>query len=201
MLRNPFARRPAPSAPASLTRTYADVVEVMRYDRGMDVMPFAIAYRLKPPFVDPSGPEPNIALLDAEAEIDAFMEVLHSPIILGDRGKPAWPPLHQWNETPSGLMAEPFIAAFYHPDDENAGWPELIISAYSPTMLARGAHDVGELARGRYAFEQFQPGGKRAYVEKLAALDIKGPLLFIDGKLPFSLVEMLNPRKPDGSDQ
>ncbi len=196
MLRNLFAKRQAPPEP-----TYADMFEVMRYDRGMDVMPYAIAYRLKLPFLDATGPAPNFALLDTDAEIDAFMEVLHGPMIFEPSGKPVWPPLYRWNETPSALMAEPFISAFYHPDDENTGWPELIVSAYPPAMFARGTHAVGELARGRYAFEQFQPGGKREYVEKLAVLDVDGPRIFIDGKVPFSLVEMLNPRKPGSSDQ
>lgn len=198
MLRDLFAKR-RPTPPAA--PTYTDMFEVMRYDRGMDVMPYAIAYRLKPPFVDPTGPEPNFALLDTEHEIDAFMGMLNSPMTFEPSGKPAWPPLHQWNETPSLLMAEPFISAFYYPDDESAGWPELIVSAYPPAMLARGAHDVGELARGRYAFEQFKPGGKRHYVEKLAALNTSGPRVFIDGKVPFSMIELLNRRQPGSSDQ
>lgn len=198
MLRNLFGSRPSPP-PA--TPTYADMFEVMRYDRGMDVMPYAVAYRLKPPFVDPTGPEPNFALLDTESEIEAFMDVLHSPMILQPSGKPVWPPLHRWNETPSALMAGSFISAFYYPDDENAGWPELIVSAYSPTMLTTGAYDVSEMARGRYAFEQFEPGGKQRYVEKLAAIKTSGPRVFIDGKVPFSMVELLNPRHPGSSDQ
>lgn len=198
MWRNRFARRRS-SFPENAT--YANTIDIMRYDRGMDVMPFAIAYRLKPPFIDPIGPEPYFALLDTDAEIDAFMDVLHSRVIVDPSGKPVWPPLSRWNEIPSALMAEPFIAHFYLPDDESAGWPELIVSAYSPSMLASGMHDVGELARGRYAFEQFKPGGKRVYVEKLASLNIDGPSVFIDGKLPFSMVEMLNPRRPGRSFQ
>lgn len=198
MLRNPFIKRDptSPQDPA-----YADMFEVMRYDRGMDVMPYAIAYRLKPSFVDPTGPEPSFALLDTEAEIDTFMDALHSPIVFGPASEPAWPPLQQWNETPSALMAEPFISAFYYPDDETAGWPSLIVSAYPPSLVARGGPDVAELARGRYAFEQFQPADKHRYVEKLAVLETSGPRVFIDGKVPFSMVEMLNPRKPGSTTQ
>lgn len=100
MLRNPFTKHKPTSPPDP---TYADMFEIMRYDRGMDVMPYAIAYRLTPPFVDPTGPEPSFALLDTEAEIDAFMDVLHSPIVFEPSGKPAWPPLQQWHETPRPL--------------------------------------------------------------------------------------------------
>jgi len=95
MLRNPFTK---PKPTSSPNPTYTDMFEIMRYDRGMDVMPYAIAYRLKPPFVDPTGPEPNIALLDTEAEIDAFMDVLHSPIVFEPSGKPAWPLLQQMEQ-------------------------------------------------------------------------------------------------------
>ncbi len=74
MLRNPFTTRgPYPST----SQTYADVFEVMRYDRASDVLPYAIAYRPKPPHLDPSGPEPYFALLDSEAEFEAFWDALY----------------------------------------------------------------------------------------------------------------------------
>ena len=197
MLRNLFAKRRSPT-PAP---TYADMFEVMRYDRGMDVMPYAIAYRLKPPFLDRSGSDPNFALLDTESEIEAFMDVLRRPMISQPSGVPVWPPLQQWNDAPSRLMAEPMISAFYYPDDEKAGWPELVVWAYSPAILATGQLKNAGLARGRYAFEQFPSSDKKRYVEMAAAIEVNGPRIFIDGKVPFSMVEMLNPRQPGSSDQ
>lgn len=198
MLHNLFAKhrspRPAP--------TYADMFEIMRYDRGMDVMPYAIAYRLKPPFVDPTGPEPSFALLDTEAEIDAFMDVLHSPIVVEPSGKPAWPPLQQWNETPSALMADTVLVSFAYPDDETQDWPFLQLFAVPPAMFAAGKARPENTVRGRYNFRQFPPEEKGRYVRELSDARAKtgGTDVFISGKVPVSLVDLLNPRKP-GSDQ
>lgn len=47
--------------------------EIMRYDRGMDVMPYAIGVRLRPPLTDPSGSEPTFVLLDSDVEVEEFM--------------------------------------------------------------------------------------------------------------------------------
>lgn len=195
-MHNPFAKRRA----SSPLLTYADLFEMVRYDRGMDVMPYAIAYRPKPPLTDPTGPEPCFTLLDSEAEVGAFLSVFNGPALI-EVGAVSVAPLLRWNDQPSGLMADSFIAAFYYPDDETAGWPELIVSAYSPGMIAGKLPGTAELARGRYAFEQFEQGGKHRYVERLAALQTSGPKVFIDGKVPFSMVDMLNPRQPGNSDQ
>lgn len=194
-MRNPFDKRRAPSALLS----YADLFEIMRYDRGMDVMPYAIAYRPRPPLTDPTGPEPCFTLLDSDTEVGAFLSVFNRPALI-ESGAVSVAPLLRWNDQPSALMADSFIAAFYYPEDENAGWPELIVSAYSPSMIVGKLPGTAELARGRYAFEQFEPGGKHRYVERLAALPTSGPKVFIDGKVPFSMVDMLNPRRL-GNDQ
>ena len=195
-MRNPFARRRA----SSPLLAYADLFEMMRYDRGMDVMPYAIAFRPKPPLVDPTGPAPCFTLLDNEAEVAAFLSVFNGPALI-QSGAVSDAPLMRWNDQPSVLMADSFIAAFYYPDDEAAGWPELIVSAYSPAMIAGKLPGTAELARGRYAFEQFEPGGKHRYVDRLAALPTSGPKVFIDSKVPFSMMDMLNPRRAGGSDQ
>ena len=46
-----------------------------------------------------------------------------------------------------------------------------------------------------------EPADKRRYVEQLEALETSGPRVFINGKVPVSLVEMLNPRNPGSADQ
>lgn len=192
MLRRLFAKR---EAQPSGSWTYADVFEVMRYDRASDVLPYAIAYRPKPPHVDPSGPEPHFALLDSEAEVEAFMEVLNDPLVFEPSGAIATAPLHQWNEKPTTLMAEVPFAAFYHPDDESQDWPVMQLFAVSPAMLAGGSCKPQDIARGRYAFRQFPASEKQLYVDETVASQKAGPRVFINGKLPFSLVDVLNPRK------
>lgn len=191
MLRNLFAKRDA--QPPSWT--YADVFEVMRYDRATDVMPFAVAYRPKPPHVDPSGPEPHFALLDSEAEVAAFTKVLNGPLVFEPSGAVATAPLHQWNEKPTTLMADVPVAAFYYPDDESQDWPLMQVVAASPAMLASGVYRPEDVARGRYAFRQFPASEKQRIVDELVASQAAGPRIFVNGKLPSGMTGVLNPRK------
>lgn len=179
--------------------TYADVFEVMLYDRGMDVMPFAIGYRPRPPVVDLTGPEPSFALLDSEDEVSAFMAVLNEQIVIDEQGRVSTDPLGRWNATPSLLIAELPIYAFAYPDDETKNWPYLQLAAYPPQWLASRVVDKAQIARGRYGFRQFDPSEKPARVAELQEAMAKsaGVNVFIGGKVPFSVVDALNPRPGD----
>ena len=198
MLRNWFTRQnaqPSAPAPAPASQTYADVVEVMRYDRASDVMPFAVACRPKPPHVGAWGSEPYFALLDSEAEVAAFMEALNRPLVFELSGKVAMAPLHRWNGKPTTLMADVSITAFYYPDDESQGWPFMQLLAASPAMLASSVYRPEDIVRGRYAVRQFHPSEKQRLVDELMASQAAGPRIFVNGKLPSGMASVLNPRK------
>lgn len=198
MLHNLFAkRRSPPPAP-----TYADMFEIMRYDRGMDVMPYAIGLRPRPPLTDPSGPEPTFVLLDSGVEVEAFMAAFNGPMAFDRPDVISWEPLLRWNETPSTLMADTVLVSYAYPDDETQDWPFLQLFAVPPAMFAAGKARPEDTVRGRYNFRQFPPEEKGRYVRELSEARAKagGTDVFINGKLPVSLVDLLNPRKP-GSDQ
>lgn len=194
MLRGPKGV-PEPSAFSTPT-TYADLFELMRYDRGMDVMPYMIGFRPKPPLVDPSGPEPNFAILDTDAEVADFMATFSGPIPGDPTGAVSVTPLLSWNERPSALMAQLMVTSFYHPDDENAGWPFLQVFALPADAFASGEIRPEQTARGRYNFRQFPPEDKERYAIELheARARKEGGDILIGGKVPFSVVEAFNPR-------
>lgn len=191
MLRNPFARR---EAQPSGSWTYADVFEVMRYDRATDVLPYAIAYRPKPPHVDPSGPEPHFALLDSEAEFEAFWDVMNGPLVFEPSGAVAVAPLNQWNEKPSRFTTELSLTSFYHPDDESQDWPVMWLRALTSAELVEGLLQPEDTKRGRYAVLQFPLSEKQRFMDQLVASSSAGPLIFINGKVPGSVFNVLNPR-------
>ena len=125
---------PQPSLPPAPT-AYSDLFELMRYDRGLDVMPYMIGFRPKLPLVDPTGPEPNFAILDTDAEVADFLTTFAGPILADPTGAVSVTPLLSWNEKPSALMAQLMVTSFYHPDDENAGWPSFRSSHCQPMRL------------------------------------------------------------------
>lgn len=188
-------KAPEPSGPPSPT-TYADLFELMRYDRGMDAMPYMIGFRPKPPLIDPTGPEPNFAILDTDAEVADFLATFAGPISLGPTGAVSVTPLLSWNEAPSAIMAQLMVTSFYHPDDENAGWPFLQVFALPADAFASGEIRPDQTARGRYNFLQFPPEDKERYAIELHEARAKsaGGDIFISGKVPFSVVDALNPR-------
>lgn len=183
--------------------TYADLFEIMRYDRCADTMPYMIGFRPKPPLVDPTGPEPNFAILDTDVEVEDFMRAFNGPIPIDPPGVVSVVPLLQWNEAPSALMAQMLFMSFYHPDDETQGWPFLQVFALSPDVFARGDIKPEQTARGRYGFQQFPPEDKERYAREFheARADGPGGDIYIGGKLPFSMIDMLNPRPPKGKMQ
>lgn len=67
--------------------------EIMRYDRGMDVMPYAIGVRLRPPLTDPPGSEPTFVLLDSDVEVEEFMAAFNGPVAFDRPGAISWEPL------------------------------------------------------------------------------------------------------------
>jgi len=69
-------------------------------------------------------------------------------------------------------------------------------------MFAAGKARSENTVRGRYNFRQFPPEEKDPYVRALSEARAKagGTDVFINGKLPVSLIDLLNPRK-SGSDQ
>ncbi len=194
-----FSRSPS-AIPIELT--YKDVFEVMRYNRGMDAMPYAVGYRPKPPVVDPTGPEPNFALLETAAEVEAFMAALNLPLVMEPHHGPDRPavislvPLAAWNEMPSSLMAELMLIGFYHPDDETKDWPLLQIFGLPPDMFISGVATSANTVRGRYNFRQFPPKDKEIYVAELQERRSNTGVsdIFIIGELPFSVLNALNPR-------
>lgn len=190
---------PSPLPPP---RTYADLFDMMRYDRSMDLMPYAIGLRPRPPLIDPSGPEPTFVLLDTDAEVKAFMATFNEPIEFDRPGVISWEPLLRWNDTPSALMADTVLVSFAYPDDETQGWPFLQLFAVPPAMFMAGKIRPQDTVRGRYNFRQFSPEEKERYVRELsdARAQAGGVDVFIGGKMPISMVEMLNSRK-SGDDQ
>ena len=114
----------------------------------------------------------------------------------------SWEPLLRWNATPSALMADTVLVSYAYPDDETQDWPFLQLFAIPPAMFAAGKAKAEDTVRGRYNFRQFPPEQKDQYVRELSEARAKagGTDVFINGKLPVSLVDLLNPRKP-GSDQ
>ena len=191
-----------PSVPPAPT-TYADLFELMRYDRGMDVMPYMIGFRPKPPVVDPTGSEPNFAILDTDAEVADFLATFAGPILDDPTGSVSVTPLLSWNEKPSALMAQLMVTSFYHPDNENAGWPFLQVFALSADAFASGEIRPDQTARGRYNFRQFPPEDKERYAIELheARARKDGGDILICGKVPFSVVDVFNPRSGDTKTQ
>lgn len=186
----------APSIPPTPTN-YADLFELMRYDRGMDVMPYMIGFRPKPPLVDPTGAEPNFAILDTDAEVADFLTTLAGPILADSTGAVSVTPLLSWNDRPSALMAQLMVTSFYHPDDENAGWPFLQVFALPADAFASGAIRPHQTARGRYNFRQFPPEDKERYAIELHEARARkgGSDILIGGEVPFSVVDAFNPRR------
>lgn len=188
---------PEPSASPAPT-TYADLFELMRYDRAMDVMPYMIGFRPKPPLVDPDGPEPNFAILDTDTEVADFMATFAGPIPDDPTGAVSITPLLRWNEAPSALMAQLMVTSFYHPEDENAGWPFLQVFALPADAFAAGTIRPDQTARGRYNFRQFPPEDKERYAIELHEARARkgGGDILVGGKVPFSVADAFNPR-PD----
>jgi len=183
------ARGTTPRAP-----TYRDIFEVMRYDRGMDVMPYAYAYRPYNRALDPTGPEPNFTMLDTPAEVEAFLQALDQPLVYERPGVISPAPLDRWNQLPAQLSAAMTIAALYYPDDESKDWPFLQVVAVGPEQLASGHVKATDIARGRYAFRQFLPHEKRKIVEEMASR--QDSTIFIEGKLPDGMANTFNPAPP-----
>ena len=165
-------------------------------------MPYMIGFRPKPPLVDPTGPEPNFAILDTQAEVEDFMRIFNGLITVDPPGVVTIGPLMRWNEAPSALMAQMLIMSFYHPNDKTQGWPFLQVFALPPDIFAHGDVRPDQTARGRYNFRQFPPEDKEQYAREFhdARADRPGDI-HIGGKLPFSMIEMLNPRPPKGNMQ
>jgi len=175
--------------------------EIMRYDRGMDVMPYAIGVRLRPPLTDPSGSEPTFVLLDSDVEVEEFMAAFNGPVAFDRPGAISWEPLLRWNDAEHAYGGYgPCLLRLSRRRDAKLALPATL---RCPTrMFAAGKARSENTVRGRYNFRQFPPEEKYPYVRELSEARAKagGTDVFINGKLPVSLVDLLNPRKP-GSDQ
>jgi hypothetical protein len=185
--------------------TYADLFEVMHYGRPLDVLPYIISFRVRPPLVDPSGPEPYFVLLDTDEERTAFETALQSPLQGDSLGRLSLDPLLQWNEQPAQLTADELFTSPYYPPDDAIGWPFLWVVAFpsdarsGPAIEGLRAAGEGQPARNRYEYRQMPMSERFAFMEQIAR---RGNLTILSGPewKNFPFLEVMN-RRPPGRSQ
>jgi hypothetical protein len=185
--------------------TYADLLEVMHYGRPVDVLPYLVSFRLRPPHIDPNGPEPYFALLDTDEERAAFEATLQSPLQGDSLGRLSLDPLLQWNEQPAQLTADELFHSPYYPPDHAIDWPFLWLVAFPSD--ARSGHAIDRLTaageelpeRNRYLYQQMPMSERSAFMDQIARIGnqtiLSGP-----GWKDFPFLDVMN-RRPPGRSQ
>jgi len=186
-------------------RTYADLLEVMHYGRPVDVLPYVISFRVRPPHIDPNGPEPYFVLLDTDEERAAFEAALQSPLQGDSLGRLSLDPLLQWNEQPAQLTADELFDSPYYPPDDAVGWPFLWVRALPSDARTAEAIDrlraagEGLPARNRYEYRQMPMSERFAFMEQIAQSGNQTILSGPEWK-DFPFLDIMN-RRPRGRPQ
>jgi hypothetical protein len=185
--------------------TYADLFEVLHYGRPLDVLPYIISFRPRPPLIDPSGPEPYFVLLDTDEEQAAFEATLQSPLQGDSLGRLSLDPLLQWNEQPAQLTADELFHSPYYPPDDAIGWPFLWVVAFPSDARTAQAIDrlraagEGLPKRNRYLDQQMPMSERAAFMDQIAQIGNQTILSGPEWK-DFPFLDVMN-RRPRGRPQ